>query len=201
VLEIQCHGGVAVTRAIEERALAAGLRRARAGEFTARAVSNGKMDLLDAEALAALLCADDEQGLSAARGLRSAATSVRDLRRRMRAALAQARGLLDYPVETAAAPEAWRAIARALHEEISALVEKGAVDGVVRDGLTVAILGPPNAGKSSILNILAHEVRALVDAEPGTTRDALYAPLLLNGRRVTLIDTAGLRTATGWARL
>jgi tRNA modification GTPase len=197
VVEIHCHGGVAISKAVEARVLEVGARRARRGEFTERAVSNGKMDLLDAEALAALLMADDGGGLRAALESRELRVPLRGLRSRARSAMAEAQGLADYPIETQAHVAGWRESALALRADVEALLEQGVWEAPLRHGLKVAILGPPNAGKSSLLNALARDSHALVDAVPGTTRDALFTPVLRGGKRVTLIDTAGLREASG----
>ena len=197
VVEIHCHGGVAIAQAVEARVFEVGLRRANRGEFTQRAVANGKMDLLDAEALAALLMADDSAGLSTVRASRALLPTLRALRSRARAALIEAQGLADHPIETQAHVASWRHTVLGLRAELTAFLAHAGIEAQLQDGLKVAILGPPNAGKSSLLNALAREPRALVDSAPGTTRDALYTPLLRGGKRVTLIDTAGLREAIG----
>ena len=197
VVEIHCHGGPAIAAAVLKRGLESGARLARAGEFTERAVRNGKMDLLDAEALAALLAADGPAELGAARESRRLAPILRSLAERTRAALAGARGELDHPLEMGAQEVDWRAEASALAAALDGLLEGPPLESILLEGMVVALLGPPNAGKSSLFNALIAEERALVDGEPGTTRDAQPCGLLLGGRRVTIVDTAGIRSASG----
>jgi len=197
VVEIHCHGGLALASAVQELALKAGARLARAGEFTERAVRNGKMDLLEAEALSAILAADGPDELESARASRRLAPLLRSLSGRARDALAGAMGALDYPLEVGDQPVDWRAEAAALATELERLLASPALEGAFREGVVVALLGPPNAGKSSLFNALVGEERALIDAEPGTTRDAQPCALLLGGRRFTIVDTAGIRAAHG----
>ncbi len=197
VVEVHCHGGQALAAAIEDLALKAGARLARAGEFTERAVRNGKMDLLEAEALAAVLAADGVPELESARQSQKMAPLLRSLAGRARSALAGARGALDYPLEADTHPVEWRAEAAGLGAELERLLRLPPLEPAFREGVVVAFLGQPNAGKSSLFNALAGEDRALVDAEPGTTRDAQPCALLLGGRRFTIVDTAGIRAANG----
>ena len=197
VVEVHCHGGLALAAAVQDLALKAGARLARAGEFTERAVRNAKMDLLEAEALSAILAADGPAELESARASRRLAPLLRSLAVRARDALAGARGSLDYPLEVAPQPVAWRAEAASLAAELERLLASPVLEGAFREGVVVALLGPPNAGKSSLFNALVGEERALIDAEPGTTRDAQPCALLLGGRRFTIVDTAGIRPALG----
>jgi tRNA modification GTPase len=197
VVEVHCHGGPALVAAIQATALSAGARLARPGEFTERAVLNGKMDLLDAEALVAVLAADGSDELRAARASRQMAPLLRDVARRTRAALAGARGSLDYPLELASQGVVWRTEAAALEATLGSLLASPALEDLFREGSVIALLGPPNAGKSSLFNALVAEERALVDAAPGTTRDAQPCALFLSGRRFTIVDTAGIREVDG----
>ena len=197
VVEVHCHGGSAIAAALLERGLRAGARLARAGEFTQRAVQNGKMDLLEAEALAALLAADGPGELGAASESRKLVPLLRSLALRTRGALAGARGELDHPLEVGAEAVDWRGEADGVASALEALLEGPVLESALREGTTVALVGPPNAGKSSLFNALIAEDRALVDGEPGTTRDAQPCALLLGGRRVTVVDTAGIREASG----
>ncbi len=197
VVEVHCHGGPAMAAAIQELALKAGARLARPGEFTERAVRNGKMDLLDAEALAAVLAADGADELDSARESKKLAPRLRALAELARGALAAARAMLDHPLELGSQPIDWRAEATLLESALNVLLAGPSLESAFREGLVVALLGPPNAGKSSLFNALIGEPRALVDAEPGTTRDAQPCAVLLAGRRFTIVDTAGIREANG----
>jgi tRNA modification GTPase len=198
VVEIHCHGGPALLQAALAALLAAGAQPAPPGEFTRRAVANGRMDLLDAEALAAVLEADDPESLSAAqRARRTIAPALRALRESATHALAEALGSHDHPLETLGEPVGWPAKSRQLAAEARSLASTYALETRALEGSRVVLLGPPNSGKSSLLNALLGFERSLVDDAAGTTRDVVTAPLWLHGRRVTLYDCAGIRVATG----
>jgi tRNA modification GTPase len=198
VVEIQCHGGPALLQAALAAILSAGAQPAPAGEFTRRAVANGRLDLLEAEALAAVLAADDAEALAAAqRALRSVAPALRALREAATHALAEAIGFHDHPIETLGEPLRWPAISQRLAVEAAELAAGMPLEARALEGSRVVLLGPPNAGKSSLLNALLGAERSLVDEAAGTTRDVVTAPLWLQGRRFTLCDCAGIRIATG----
>jgi tRNA modification GTPase len=195
--ELHLHGGPAVVDAVSRALTGFGLRLAEPGEFTRRAFENGRLDLSQAEAIADLVDAETE-------GQRRQALEQLDgaLSRRhegWRAALIEALALLeaaiDFPDED-------------LPEDVAARVEpflarlEGELDGALRDasrgervreGLRVAIVGAPNAGKSSLLNRLLGREAAIVTQIPGTTRDVIEAPLVLGGYKLLLADTAGVR--------
>jgi tRNA modification GTPase len=197
LVEVHCHGGPAIAAAVRDQAIASGARLARAGEFTERAVRNGKMDLLEAEALAALLSAEGPIELASALESRKLAPLLRSLAERARESLAGARGELDHPLEIGDQRVEWRAEAEALAAPLERLLQGPPLEEVFREGVVVALLGPPNAGKSSLFNALIDEPRALVEAVAGTTRDAQPCGLFLGGRRFTIVDTAGIREAQG----
>lgn len=199
VLELHLHGGRAVVAAVL-RTLGdlPGLRLAEPGEFTRRAHANGKMDLSEAEGLGDLIAAETEAQRRQALGLASGALSrrVEHWRSRLVRALMLVEAGVDFSDEgdvpdSLLAPA--REEARSLAAELAAAIADGARGERVREGLTVAIAGPPNAGKSTLLNRLAGREAAIVSAIPGTTRDLVEVHLDLAGQAVTLIDTAGLR--------
>ncbi len=198
VIEIHCHGGTALLEAALGSLLAAGCRAAEPGEFTRRAVRNGRMDLLEAEALAGILEAEEADSLASARRVaRGVVPLLRDLRRRAYEALAEAHGFHDHPLETGLDAAGWPAACLEIAREARVLGTGRAFERRALEGARVVLLGPPNAGKSSLLNAVAGEERALVDEEPGTTRDLVTAAVRLEGRRLMLCDTAGLRIVEG----
>jgi tRNA modification GTPase len=200
VVEISAHGGPALVEAIERRLIELGARRAQPGEYTRRAVRHGRMDLIDAEALAALLAAGSAEDLVFARAVGRDGAELRRLMAVARAALAEARGAEDHPLETAADVLNWRTACRELAACCTELARGSSMERRLLEGQRVVLLGPVNAGKSSLFNALVGERRALVDERPGTTRDAVSAPMTLGGRRITLYDTAGTREAVGVER-
>ncbi len=199
VVEIQCHGGRTVPRLVLERCLAAGARVARAGEFTERAFLNGRLDLARAEAVAALIEARTTAAAHAA-----ARQVTGELSQRLtvwRQDLLDARALAEVSLDFADEdlPDSLESDLRgrldALQLAISALAATWESGRRLRDGATVVLLGAPNAGKSSLFNALLGRQRAIVAAEPGTTRDWIEEEIAIGGVAVLLRDTAGVRTA------
>lgn len=200
VAELHVHGG----RAVIDSLLAAlnsieGLRPAEPGEFTRRAFEHGKMDLTQAEALADLVDAETRaQQSQALRQMGGALKEVyEDWRHRLVQALAHLEAVIDFPDEDLP-PEAegkvWGEVSD-LQSAIERHLDDGGRGERVRAGITVAIIGPPNAGKSSLLNLLARREAAIVSDIPGTTRDVIEVHMDLGGYAVSLADTAGLREA------
>jgi tRNA modification GTPase len=200
VVELQAHGGPRLLRLLLARALAhPAVRPAGPGEFTRRAFLHGRIDLTRAEAVADLVAADSEAAVrAAAAGLAGAlATRVRALEQPLRALHADLEGVLDFPEEAEGADAQAGPRLATLRAEAEALRAEAGRGRLVRRGARVALYGPVNAGKSTLFNRLVGEARALVDEEPGTTRDVLEARLEWEGLGVTLLDTAGLREAPG----
>lgn len=200
VAELQVHGSRAVTAGLVEcLGRMAGLRPAEPGEFTRRAFLNGKLDLTAAEGLADLVAAETAaQRRQALRQLGGELGRIYEgWRARLLRAQAQLEAEIDFPEEDL--PEAlWkrvRAEVACLAREIAAHLADGRRGERLRDGVSVAIIGPPNAGKSSLMNALARRDVAITSAIAGTTRDVIEIDLDLGGYPVRLADTAGLRAA------
>ncbi|MDR1599475.1 MAG: tRNA uridine-5-carboxymethylaminomethyl(34) synthesis GTPase MnmE [Oscillospiraceae bacterium] len=196
VAEIHCHGGPAVMERALRVVIRQGARPAEPGEFTRRAFENGRIDLAQAEAVTRLVGARGEAAARAAlRQLDGGASRfVRDVSGGLVSMLAGIEAAIDFPDEVEEQETAAR-IAD-LSEELAHKLEASSdqrAGRVLDDGLDVVIAGPPNAGKSSLLNALLSEDRAIVHESPGTTRDVLSAETTVSGMRVRLSDTAGLR--------
>jgi tRNA modification GTPase len=198
VVELSCHGSPAVLRMVIERIIGAGARLATPGEFTRRAFLAGRLDLAQAEAVALLIGARTERAVAlAARAV--AGGLAQRLRRIHEVLLDVVAGLevsLDFPEEHVGldvAP-AVKTLSQ-LREEVSQLRDVARRGRIVHEGITIAIVGPPNAGKSSLLNALLGRERAIVSPQPGTTRDVLEGVIALAGVPVRLLDTAGLGQA------
>ncbi|ANT49124.1 tRNA uridine-5-carboxymethylaminomethyl(34) synthesis GTPase MnmE [Mesorhizobium amorphae] len=203
VAEFHVHGGRAVAmKMLETIAGFNGVRHAEPGEFTRRAFLNGKLDLVETEALADLVNAETEAqrrfAVQNAEGTQSALYS--GWRRR----LIHARAMIEAEIDFADEDDVPGSVSDAVWSDVRAMIgEIGHhIDGfraaeIIRDGFEVVILGAPNAGKSSLFNALARREAAIVTDEPGTTRDLLEVVLDLKGMRVRITDTAGLRAAPG----
>jgi tRNA modification GTPase len=200
VAELHLHGGRAVLEGVAEALLADGLRLAEPGEFSRRAFLNGRMDLVQAEAVGDLVAAETAgQRRQALRQMEGALGRIYEAwADRLTGVLAHQEALIDFPdedlppeIETTLAAEV-----RALAAEMSAhLADRGRGEKL-REGLVFVVQGPPNVGKSTLVNALAGRDVAIVSPHAGTTRDALEVSLVLGDAPVTLIDTAGLRATS-----
>ena len=200
VVEYQCHGGRAVVDALLA-ALAGlpGLRLAEPGEFTRRAFANGRIDLTEAEGLADLLEAETESQRRSALAMAEGGLKrqIDAWRHRLVDLSARAEAAIDYvgdEDETMADEAALAAAARALAGELGDWLARPRAEPL-KEGARVVVAGPPNAGKSSLVNALAESDKAIVTDIAGTTRDTIEVPLAIDGVPILLVDTAGLRTS------
>ena len=195
--EFHVHGGQAVVAALMQALSARGLRLAEPGEFTRRAFELGKLDLAQAEGVADLI--DAETDAQRRQALAQLGGRLSEVQARRRDGLIRASAMLeaavDFPDEELPADVAARAvpILETLVGELEAAAADVARGEQVREGFRIALLGAPNAGKSTLLNVLARREAAIVSATPGTTRDIIEVPMVLGGYKVILADTAGLR--------
>jgi tRNA modification GTPase len=197
VVEFQCHGGRAVVDAVLG-ALGSldGLRLAEPGEFTRRAFENGRIDLTEAEGLADLIEAETESQRKAALALAEGGLrkQIEGWQERVLALSAAAERAVDYDEEDLGPDAELGAGCGALADELRGWLERPRIEPL-KNGVRVVIAGPPNAGKSSLINAIAGQERAIVTDVPGTTRDHIEVPLSLAGVPILLTDTAGLREA------
>jgi tRNA modification GTPase len=194
LVEFQTHGSPAVLRRVMEVLVSLGARPAGRGEFTLRAYLNGKLDLAQAEAVLALIEAEGElarrQALRALEGALS--RRIAALEEKLLGLLAHIQALLDYP-EEGVEPHRAEGVIREALAEVEGLLAQAKASRLAQKGARLALIGAPNAGKSSLLNALLGYERALVSPIPGTTRDYLEAPLELFGIPLIAVDTAGVR--------
>ena len=198
VLELQGHGGHAQRRLLIA-VCSAGARLAEPGEFTQRAFLAGKLDLIQAEAVAKLVAAQTDRALQAAQASLGGALSSRvgELESELARLRGRVEGLLDFPAESEGAEAGLPLACAALSERVGELAQSFSCGRRLFSRSEVVLVGPVNAGKSSLFNALLGEERALVDADPGTTRDLVTADVELGGLPVRFVDTAGWRAAAG----
>jgi tRNA modification GTPase len=199
IVEISCHGSPVVLRHAVEQALAAGARLAEPGEFTMRAFLNGRIDLTQAEAVRDLI---DSQTLFqakvAAQQLQgSLSRRLQPIKQKLVELIAMMEAGIDFAEDDVAVMPAEQILnrIREVREPLTSLAESFAYGKIVHQGLTLAIVGRPNVGKSSLFNRLVERERAIVTATPGTTRDLVTETVSIGGIPVRLVDTAGIRQA------
>ncbi|HLI63886.1 MAG TPA: tRNA uridine-5-carboxymethylaminomethyl(34) synthesis GTPase MnmE [Terriglobales bacterium] len=199
VVEISCHGSPVVLRHVVEMAIAAGARLAEPGEFTMRAFLNGRIDLTQAEAVRDLIESQTlYQAQVAARQLDGALSKrLQPIKQKLVELIAAMEAGVDFAEDDVSVIPDQQILARiaAIRTPLEELLASFAFGKVVHDGLTLAIVGRPNVGKSSLFNRLVERERAIVTASPGTTRDLISETVAIGGIPVRLVDTAGIRPA------
>ncbi|QNM04484.1 tRNA uridine-5-carboxymethylaminomethyl(34) synthesis GTPase MnmE [Qiania dongpingensis] len=197
-VEIDCHGGVLVVKKVLEAVLKNGARPAEAGEFTKRAFLNGRIDLSQAEAVMELIDSKNEYAMkSSLKQLKgSLSEKIISLRERILYEIAFIESALDDPenISLEGYGERLKEAVDAMKKEVDDLIQSADNGRMVSEGIKTVILGKPNAGKSSVLNLLIGEDRAIVTEIAGTTRDTLEEHMMLNGISLNIMDTAGIRS-------
>ncbi len=197
LVEINCHGGMAVMHLVLEETVRRGARMARPGEFTLRAFLNGRIDLVQAEAVIDQIRGRTQTALQAANASASGTLSraLFEIKEEILFALSRLEAAVDFPEDDL--PElvdpTWRARVEAALARMRTLMDTADAGRIVREGAVVVIAGRPNAGKSSLFNAILRDTRAIVSAQPGTTRDRIEEYAQIQGVAIKLIDTAGLR--------
>lgn len=198
VVEINCHGGIATTNKVLELLLTNGCRLAEPGEFTKRAFLNGRIDLMEAEGIMDLIESKTEKSRTLAINTVQGKVSklIKDLRQKIVEVLANIEVNIDYP-EYEDIEEMTVSILQSkigfIEEQIKNILSKSENGKLIKEGITVALVGKPNVGKSSLLNCLLEENKAIVTEIAGTTRDCVEGTINLDGIILNIIDTAGIR--------
>ena len=198
VVEINCHGGIATTKKVLKLLLLNGCRQAQAGEFTKRAFLNGRIDLTKAEAVQDLINAKSENARKIIMNNLEGKTSskIKELRQKLRSIISNIEVNIDYPEYLDIEEMTREKIIDNLDyikENLNSIIENSKNSKVIKDGINVAIIGRPNVGKSSILNKLLKEDKAIVTDVAGTTRDIVEGQAVIDGILLNFIDTAGIR--------
>lgn len=196
-VEIFCHGGALITRRVLERVLEAGARQAGPGEFTFKAFMNGRLDLAQSEAVQELIGAKNEKALDAAEKQLSGTLSekVKAFQQELTLVAAILEAWVDFPdegLEFASMEEVISDLIQ-IGNKISQLIDTFHDGKILHDGLCLCLIGAPNVGKSSLMNVLLDKERAIVSPIPGTTRDVLEDNMRLSGLNFRVLDTAGIR--------
>lgn len=196
-IEINCHGGVVATNKILEQVIKNGARLADPGEFTKRAFLNGRIDLSQAEAVIDIIRSKTDLSMKSALMQSEGGVSkeIRRLRETLLSTIAHIEATVDYPEDDLEEVTADMAVKQLLEikDEIGELIETSEEGKILREGLSTVIVGKPNVGKSSLLNALTKENRAIVTDVPGTTRDVIEEYINISGVPIKIIDTAGIR--------
>src|SRR5690625_165098 len=198
IVEINCHGGMVSVKRVLELVLSQGARLAEPGEFTKRAFLNGRIDLSQAEAVMDLIRAKTDQAMNIALNQMDGRLSnlIRDLRQQLLETVAHVEVNIDYPeyddVEEMS-HTMMREKTKEVYQEIERLLEVAKQGRILREGIHTGIIGRPNVGKSSLMNALVQETKAIVTEIPGTTRDTIEEYVNIHGVPLRLVDTAGIR--------
>lgn len=198
IVEINCHGGIATTNKVLEVLLENGARLAEPGEFTKRAFLNGRIDLLEAEATMDLISSKAESARKISINTLTGETSnlIKNLRSELIKIISNIEVNIDYPeyedIEVLTNESILPDIKK-FKEKLEEIIKKSEDSKVIKEGIRVGIIGRPNVGKSSLLNSLLEEEKAIVTDVPGTTRDIVEGSLIVSGISLNIIDTAGIR--------